>query len=172
MAIQRKAFTPQGMMNGIPPPPDVGGGGNDVVTLPSDYDAGPLSPGTGPAGPPSEDGHLPPIPGSSEGPRDRPMPQPPTENAPGGVTRKGLPGAAPPMPMSPTPVSAQPPQPFTPLTPPRGMSGAALAPSSNLLGKAGGLLGGGLGVPGIASGDTQDVSSLIESLLANLRGGQ
>ncbi len=61
------------------------------------------------------------------------------------------------------------------MTPPpavqrKSLTGAPSLPSSNLLGQAGGLLGGGLGVPALASGNTGDVSALIAQLLARSRG--
>lgn len=170
MAIQRKQ-TPQipgmGYDDGVDTRMP-----NEPPYSPTPPPQGPLSPGTSDIGTPDDSGRLPPLPGNSEGPRDRTIPEPPTQNAPGGVQRQGLPGASPSRPIAPSPIAAMSPRPFTPLTPPRGMQGAALAPSSNLLGKAGGLLGGGLGVPGSVSGDTQDVSSLIAALLQKMRGGQ
>lgn len=108
--------------------------------------------------------------GNPTGPRDRPDTNPGTSNAPGGVQRVGLPGSAPSMPSAPSPISAGLPQPFTPMAPPRGIAGSALAPSSNLLGKAGGLLSGGLGVPGRMGSDAQDISGLIQMLLQKFRG--
>jgi hypothetical protein len=77
-------------------------------------------------------------------------------------------------PQEPTPIAGQPPQPFSPMPSPitrRGIStGGPNSQSSSLLGKAGGLLGGGLGVPGAMGGQgSNDISDLIANLfkLAN-----
>lgn len=141
-----------------------------------------------PTGPLTQD--IPPIGprGNPERARERAVGQDPTSPiAPGGVPREGLPGesaepfafggapgvqragSAPSMPTDPTPVSTQAPQPFTPMAPPTGVTrravGAPSAPSSRLFGRAGGLMGGGMGVPGIYGGGGNDISALILQLL-------
>jgi hypothetical protein len=81
--------------------------------------------------------------------------------------------SAPAMPTDPTPIAGSPGAPYTSspgYTPPasivrKSLTGAPSLPSSNLLGKAGGLLGGGLGVPAIAGNSGPDVSALIQQML-------
>lgn len=101
--------------------------------------------------------------GNDQGPRELQDTSGPTRiNQPG-----GMPGGTPSRPSFPTPVSSQAPQPFRPMQAPRGIAGSAMSPSSGLLGRAGGLLGGGLGVPGVMKGG-QDISALIQQLLARM----
>lgn len=90
--------------------------------------------------------------------------------------------ATPARPSEPSPIAMQPPKPFTPLSGPsvsqmvqpisRNVPGTAQGPNSTLLGKAGGLLGGGLSVPGtFQAGTGQDISGLINVLLSKLGKG-
>jgi hypothetical protein len=77
--------------------------------------------------------------------------------------------SAPDMPDYPSPVAEEKPAPIQGYTPPasiqrKGLTGAPSLPSSKLLGQAGGLLGGGLGVPSL-TGSGGDVSALIQQLL-------
>lgn len=116
-----------------------------------------------------------------------------TDEAPSGGAASG----APPRPSTPSPVAAQPPAPFTPMEPlggdpmslvtPQSDYGSAnvkqrapfLSPSAmydsaqvpgGLLGKAGGLLGGGLGLPGATGGGFQnDPSNILDSLIRMLK---
>jgi hypothetical protein len=82
--------------------------------------------------------------------------------------------SAPDMPDYPSPVAEEPAKPIPGYTPPagivrKGLTGAPSLPSSKLLGQAGGLLGGGLGVPSL-TGSGSDVSALIQQLLKQGRG--
>lgn len=121
--------------------------------------------------------------GSPEGPRDRPgggMTLPPMLNQPGQVSQAPS-RPTPSMPSSPSPVSAQPPRPFTPLDPTLSSSQTAMptikrpgAPMAGggLLGHAGGLLGGGLGVAGNTGGqDPQSLADAIYQILLMKHGG-
>jgi hypothetical protein len=77
--------------------------------------------------------------------------------------------SAPDMPDYPSPVAEEPAKPIPGYTPPagivrKGLTGAPSLPSSKMLGQAGGLLGGGLGVPSL-TGSGSDVSALIQQLL-------
>ncbi len=98
--------------------------------------------------------------GNTERPREMPAPQP----GPGSVTRRSA--ATPSQPSAPSPVASQPPAPFTPMA-----GGMVPTVGRMLFGRAGGLLGGGLGVPG-AIGDEggEDISALME--LLKLAGGR
>lgn len=79
----------------------------------------------------------------------------------GGITR-----SAPTMPTSPTPAAMQP---FAPMAPPQGVQRKTVlsAPqgSNGLLGRAGGLLNGGLGVAKQTGPQTPDISALIQAML-------
>jgi len=99
--------------------------------------------------------------GNTERPREMPAPQPgPGSVTPsgGGVSRRSA--ATPSQPSAPSPVASQPPAPFTPMA-----GGMVPTVGRMLFGRAGGLLGGGLGVPG-AIGDEggEDISALMELL--------
>lgn len=118
----------------------------------------------------------PPQPGNPETPRDRAPEQGPGRlplpNQPGPYDQSGTTPitpnvqAAPARPMDPSPVSMQP---FAPMAPPQGVQRKVItggpAPGSALLGRAGGLMGGGLGVPTTTQGVTPDVSALIAQLI-------
>lgn len=151
--------------------------------------------------PPAEQptGPLPPVfdpTGNSDGPRDRPTGgAPPVLNQPGGISQapsrpSPMPSSpTPSMPDSPSPSAAEPPRPFTPLDPTMTTSQTALPAvpatiqrrtvpggpsmrSQNLLGNAGGLLGGGLGVAGNAGGqDPQSLADAIYQILLMKNGG-
>lgn len=124
--------------------------------------------------------------GNPQGPRDRPGGgAPPTINQPGGISQDPS-RPTPSMPASPTPVASEPPRPFTPMdptmTPPettqptgitrRTVPGSPSMQSPNLLGSAGGLLGGGLGVPGQAGGtDPQSLADAIYQIMLLKNGG-
>lgn len=140
---------------------------------------GPVSPEAYiyPGGP---DGPVPPQTGNSETPRDRtPNQGPGTQNQPNIPTGQfNQPGtgpvraqSAPSMPSAPSPASMQP---FQPMAPPQGVQrkmvlGGA-APTSGLLGRAGGLLGGGMGVPQSGGPAAPDISTLIQQLVQQRRG--
>jgi hypothetical protein len=95
--------------------------------------------------------------------------------------------ATPSRPMQPSPVAMGTPQPFTPLsnpdttqiasTQPGGLASImrrGIEPSPQggaLLGRAGGLLGGGLGVPGLGGSESNDLSSMISALFKMAAGG-
>lgn len=119
-----------------------------------------------------------PQPGNPQTPRER-VPdqgpgQPPAPNIPtteydqAGTTPTGPVRAmsAPSMPTAPTPASLQP---FAPMAPPQGVQRKVVlggpAPAAGLLGRAGGLLGGGIGVPTSGMPATPDVSALIQQLI-------
>ena len=153
-------------------------------------------PGTPPVGKPTPPLLSAPTPrvdpaGNPQGPTQRgPINLPTT---PGSLVGGAPPStAAPSRPSEPTPVSGstpapvtQPPPPFQPM--PTGMSpgdstvstvvrrglvpGGPNQQGAALLGKAGGLLGGGLGVPGIMGAGSEDISDLIAQiyLMANRR---
>ena len=76
-----------------------------------------------------------------------------------GTGTEGGAQGAPPLPMAPSPVAMQPPAPFTPMA-----YGNRPTMGRMLFGKAGGLLGGGLGVPGAMSDEGLDVDALLEML--------
>jgi len=110
--------------------------------------------------------------GNREAPRDYSP-----DKGPGTVTNNPIPNGdygkvggdvtrnAPPMPTDPTPAAMQP---FAPMAPPQRMQRKTLlsAPqSSGLLGRAGGLLNGGMGVAKQAGPQTPDISALIQALM-------
>ncbi len=119
--------------------------------------AGPVNPGQpGQAGPQSQYA-------------DRPR-----ELHPGGgpPSLGGMYGATPSQSDEPNPAAAGMPHPFTPMQPPMLPAGASPNASRFLFGRAGGLLGGGLGVPGILGdegGNEDDVAALMH--LMSLGGG-
>lgn len=116
---------------------------------------------------------IPPQYGNSESSRDRmPGGGPGTQNAPnvptGQFNQQGTiqrAQSAPSMPSSPTPAAMKP---FAPMAPPQGVQRKVIlggpAPSNGLLGRAGGLLGGGLGVPSGGQAETPDISALMQML--------
>lgn len=132
----------------------------------------------GPPGPPLTDPKSPPVDktGNPEHPIDRPSPTPPM---PPTSPRVVGPTATPQMPNEPTPIASQAPSPFTPMTGSmsasdttipsvvrRGVStGGPHEQSSSLLGKAGGLMGGGLAVPGVlGTQENPDMADLLMKL--------
>lgn len=134
---------------GTPPPSTVGGRFN--VTDPHQPTDPNVPPGAGP-----------------QGNRVTPVEQKGT-NIPTSPLVTPRSNATPGQPQEPTPVASGPPQPFSPMPSPivrRGISaGGPNSQSSMLLGKAGGLLAGGLGVPGVVGGqDSTDIADLIASL--------
>lgn len=106
------------------------------------------------------------------------VPLPPQPTGGGGIP--GAPGGAnatPQMPKEPTPISTQTPTSFSPMpqnmtpdqlvTPQvtrRSLTGGTDTSAPSLLGKAGGLLGGGLSIPGLSSGP-DDIGALLQKLL-------
>lgn len=143
----------------------------------------PPTPGIGPTLP-----DQPPPPPGTEGNREGPRDQPGASNLPIGplninIGRPPMGGTATPgRPVTPTPVASQPPQPFTPITPSMSDSDAALPQAlqrrpltggavsgSSLLGGVGGLLGGGLGVPGLQGGS--DLPSMLVNLFRMINRG-
>lgn len=133
------------------------GSGQPIVGMPPE----PHQPGPGSIG------------GGLGGPGPAGNPQRPNERPGGGMPQGPLvtprSNATPSMPQEPTPVASQPPQPFQPMASPvlrRGSLGGAPEQNAALLGKAGGLLGGGLNVPDVTtdgSGGT-DLADLIAKL--------
>lgn len=112
--------------------------------------------------------------GNRQGPRDAAPPPPAPPQAGPGPGPGPAPHGAPQRPMEPQPIAMSPPQPFTPMasslsptqtvsTQPGGsITRRGLGPSPGLLGSAGGLLGGGLGVPGQSGRD--DMGPLLAML--------
>jgi hypothetical protein len=90
-------------------------------------------------------------------------------SAPGGIGGGGVAsGATPSRPDAPTPVASQPPAPFMPMN-------AGMQPTAGrmLFGRAGGLMGGGLGVPGALGGQESGTDAdALATLLKMLGGGQ
>jgi hypothetical protein len=111
--------------------------------------------------------------GNRETPRDRTTDKGPgTTTAPvpqGEYGKVGMPGVArnaPSMPSAPTPAAMEP---FAPMAPPQGVQRksvlSAPAPTSGMLGRAGGLLNGGLGLAKSTQPMAPDVSALIQALM-------
>lgn len=111
--------------------------------------------------------------GNRETPRDRTPDKGPgttTVPMPQGEYRKpeqgGVARNAPSMPSAPTPAAMEP---FAPMAPPQGVQRksvlSAPAPTSGMLGRAGGLLNGGLGLAKSTQPMAPDVSALIQALM-------
>lgn len=123
--------------------------------------------------------------GNSTTPRDFAGASEPTSTPPSPrITNRATPSR----PMEPEPVASSTPQPFQPMPQPGGggmmgamasggappgifrrgvVPGGPNAQSSMLLGKAGGLMGGGLGVPSVYGSNGDDISDLILTILKN-----
>lgn len=90
--------------------------------------------------------------------------QPPSATPPSPEAFQG-PQSTPPQSQAPNPVSANLAQPFTPLPAPQPESLVKPLGQGSLLGKAGGLMGGGLGVSDLGGGGPDQTDSLLPLLM-------
>lgn len=162
-----------GQQPGEPQMPDIAQA--PPPTPPDDTPIGGVRPPVGGAPPPPDTTN--PEGGPGQTPRERrPDAQP---NTPGPDVRRNDGQPTPSMPQAPAPIAAGPPMPFQPIPPAgtdewstapqvsRVVPGGPAASSSALFGKAGGLLGGGLGVAdqfGGASNPTAFLAQLLKAI--------